>query len=157
MPAGKFKVFDFAKKYLVDGTLDLDETTNWKMALYQSASNADTLSIGTGVLADLTLELANANGYTTSGNTLAAITVTRLAGTTTFDVGDPVWTAAGGSIAAKYAVIYKNATVNGIVKPLLCVCLLETAAGDVTATTGNTLTIVINAAGVISISGGDVN
>lgn len=155
--AGKWKVYDFPKKYIGDGTIDLDETTNWKMALYLSTSNADTLGVGTGVLADLTAEHANANGYLTGGVALTGITWVRAAGTITFDCSDAVWTASGGSIVTRFAVIYKNATVNTIVKPLLCVSLLDTTPADVTATTGNTLTVTINASGVFTLSGADVN
>jgi len=43
-----------------------------------------------------------------------------------------------------------------IVKPLLCVCLLESVGpADVTATTGNTLTIAMNASGILTLSGAD--
>src|SRR3954468_5721751 len=97
---GKFKVYDFAKKYLSDGTFDLDAATNWKVALFLSTSNANTLSVGTGVYGDLTNEHANANGYTTGGLALTAETWTNAAGTITFDAADPVWTASGGSIVA---------------------------------------------------------
>ena len=41
---GKFKLYDKAKQYLADGTFDLDATSNWKMALFTSASNANTLT-----------------------------------------------------------------------------------------------------------------
>jgi hypothetical protein len=76
----------------------------------------------------------------------------------TFDCDNPVWTASGGSIVARFGVIYKNATVNTIVKPLLCVCLLEAVGpADVTATTTNTLTITMNAAGVLTLSGAAVD
>jgi hypothetical protein len=96
MAAGKWKVYDFAKKYLADGTHDLDDTTNWKIALFLSTSNANTLSVGTGVYGDLTNEHANANGYTTGGLALTAETWTRSSSTITFDAADPVWTASGG-------------------------------------------------------------
>ncbi len=155
--AGKFKVFQVAKKYLADGTHDLDDTTNWKMALFLSTSNANTLSVGTNVYGDLTNEHANANGYTTGGVALTGITWTNSAGTITFDCADPVWNAAGGAITARFAVVYRNATVNAIVKPLLCVCLLDTAPADVSATASNSITIVINAAGLFTLSGGDVD
>lgn len=153
MAAGKWKLYDLAKKYLADGTLDLDLTTNWKLALFLSTSNANTLSVGTGVYGDLTNEHANANGYTTGGATLAGITWTNSSGTITFDCADPVFTASGGSITARFAVIYKDATVNTIVKPLLCVSLLDTTPADVTATTGNTLTIAMNGSGIFTLSG----
>lgn len=151
--AGKWKLFDFAKKYLADGTHDLDDPTNWKIALFLSTSNTNTLSVGTGVYGDLTNEVANANGYLTGGNAMTSVTWTRSSSTITWDADDSVWTAAGGSITARFAVIYRNATVNTIVKPLLCVSLLDTTPADVTATTGNTLSIVMNASGIFTLSG----
>lgn len=155
--AGKWKAYNFAKLYIGDGTIDLDDTTNWKAALWLSTSNANALSVGTGVFADLTDEHAAANGYTAGGVALTGITWTRAAGTVTFDCSDFLWTAVGGSITARFVVIYKNATVNTIVKPLLCVCLMDTAPADKTATNGNTLTIAINASGVLTLSGADAD
>ncbi len=155
--AGKFKFYEFAKKYILDGTLDMDDTTNWKVALYLSTSNANTLSVGTGILADLTNEHANANGYLTGGLAITGVTLTKTGGTEAWDITDPVWTASGGSIVARFLVIYKNATVNSIVKPILCVCLMDTAPADITATTGNTLTAQINASGVFDLSGAAVD
>lgn len=152
--AGKWKLYDFAKKYLADGTFDMDNAgLGLTMALFTSSSNANTLSVGTGVYGDLTNEHSGANGYTTGGQALTGETWTRSSSTTTFDCDSPVWTASGGSIVARFAVIYCNATVNSIVKPLLCVCLLDTTPADVTATDGNTLTISINASGVFTLSG----
>jgi hypothetical protein len=153
MAAGKWKVYDLAKKYIGDGTHDLDDTTNWKIALFLSTSNANTLSVGTNVYGDLTNEHANANGYLTGGLALTGVTWTNSGGVITFDCADPVWTASGGSIVARFAVVYRNATVNGIVKPLLCVCLLDTTPADVTTSTGNTFTIQMNASGLFTLSG----
>lgn len=157
MAAGKWKLYDLAKFYLGDGTLDLDLTTNWKMALFQSTSNCDTLGGTNDVYGDLTNEVGNANGYTTGGVALTGITWANNAGTITFDCDNAVWNASGGSITARFAVIYKDATVNSIVKPLLAVCLLDTAPADVTATNGNSLTIAINASGVFTLSGANSN
>lgn len=123
------------------------------MALFLSTSNCETLSVGTGVYGDLTNEHSNANGYTTGGIALTGETWTNSGGTTTFDCDNVVWTASGGSIVCRFAVIYCNATVNSIVKPLLCVSLLDTTPANVTATDGNTLTIAINASGVFTLSG----
>lgn len=153
MAAGKWKMYEKSKVYLANGTLDLDLTTNMQVALFLSTSNANTLSVGTGVYGDLTNEHANANGYTTGGQALTGEVYTQTAGVATFDCNDPVWTAAGGSIVARFAVIYVNATVNTIVKPLICVSLLDTTPADVTATDANTFTIVMNASGVFTVSG----
>lgn len=155
--AGKWKLYDKAKLYLADGTFDLDDSTNWKVALFLSTSNANTLTNTNDIYADLTNEHANGNGYLTGGMALTSVVWTESSGTITFDCDNPVWSASGGSIVARFAVIYKNATVNTIVKPILCVCLLDTAPANVTATDGNTLTITINASGVFTLSGGNVD
>lgn len=152
MAAGKFKLYHKAKFRIGDGTLDLDDTANWKMALFLAASNCNTLSVGTGVYGDLTSEVATAFGYTIGGTALTP-TWTDVSGVETFDTTNAAWTASGGSIVARYAVIYKNATVNSIVKPLLAVCVLDTTPADRTATTGQVFTVAINASGVFSASG----
>jgi hypothetical protein len=155
MAAGKFKLYNLAKKYIGDGTFDLDDTTNWKLALFLSTSNANTLT--NGVYGDLTNEHANANGYTTGGVALSGVAWNESAGTVSFVCSTPTpWTASGGSITARFAVIYKNATVNSVVKPLLCVCLLDTTPADVTATTGNTYTITMPAA-LFTLSGANTD
>lgn len=158
MAAGKWKVYEQAKLRLGNLTaVDLTSTANWNMALFLSTSNANTLSVGTGLYGDLTNEVAAANGYATGGVAIAGETWTNVAGTMTFTSSNGIWTASGGSITARFAVIYKNATVNSVVKPLLCVCLLDTTPADVTVTTGNTLTIAINASGIFTLSGAAVD
>jgi hypothetical protein len=153
MAAGKWKLYEMAKEYIGDGTFDLDDTANWKMALFLSSSNANTLGGTNDVYGDLTNEHSNANGYTTGGVALTGVTWSQASGTATFDCDNASWTASGGSITARFAVIYKDATVNSIVKPLLCVSLLDTTPGDVTATSGNPLNVNINASGVVTLSG----
>jgi hypothetical protein len=157
MAAGKFKSYDFANKYLADGTHDLDDTGGHplKLALFLSTSNANTLSLGTGVYGDLTNEHANANGYTTGGVSLSGVTWTRSGSVVTLDAADlaPAWTASGGNIVARFGVLYVNATVNSIVKPLLGVCLLESPAADITVTAGNPLNWTFNASGILTLTG----
>jgi hypothetical protein len=136
MTAGTWQFTTAGRTKLFDGTFDLD-TDSFKMALLLSTSNIGAAST---TYAGLTNEHANANGYTTGGQ---SITLT-LAGTTTVmvDIGtDPVWTASGGSITARYAVIYE---VGGNV---LCYSLLDSTPADVTATDGNTFTVAANASG----------
>lgn len=153
MAAGKFKLYNLAKKRIGDGTHDLDDTTNWKAALFLSTSNCNTLSVGTAIYGDLTNEHANANGYTTGGVALTSVVFTESSGVVTWDCDDATWTAAGGSIVARFIVIYRNATVNGIVKPLLAVALLDTTPADRTATTGNTFTATMSTSGIFSVAG----
>jgi hypothetical protein len=151
--AGKWKVYESAKKRLWDGTIDLDSNA-LKGALFLSTSNCNTLSVGTQIYGDLTNEHAGANGYTTGGVSLASVTANQSGGTGTFDAADFVWTAAGGSIVARFCVVYVNATVNTIVKPLICVCVFGGGSpADETATDGNTLTVQLNASGIFTLSG----
>ena len=141
MAAGTWTFTNGGRTSLVDGTFDLNSDT-FKMALFLSTSYIG--ASGT-TYAGVTNEHSNANGYTTGG---IAVTLT-LSGTTTVTVdisSDPVWTASGGSITARYAVIYE---VSGNV---LCYALLDSAPADVTATTGNTLTVAANASGVFTLA-----
>lgn len=90
---------------------------------------------------------------------MTGITWVRSGGTVTFDAADlaPAWTAAGGPITARFAVIYKNATVNTIVKPILAVCLMDTAPADVSATDTNPFNVTFNASGILTLSGAAVD
>jgi hypothetical protein len=141
MAAGAWTFTNAGRTALLDGTFDLNSDT-FKCALFLSTSN---IGSGSTTYAGLTNEHANANGYTTGG---IGVTLT-LSGTTavTVDIStDPVWTASGGSITARYAVIYE---VGGNV---LCYCLLDNTPADVTATNTNTLTVAANASGVFTLS-----
>ena len=112
------------------------------MALFLSTSDIGSAS---ATFAGVSNEHAAANGYTAGG---IAITLA-LSGTTTVkvDIGtDPVWTASGGSIICRFAVIYE---VGGNV---LYYSLLDNTPADVTATSGNTLTIAAAAAGVFTLA-----
>lgn len=139
--AGSWTFTNGGRTSLLNGTFDIDSDT-WKMALFLSTSNIGASST---TYAGLTNEHSNANGYTTGG---ASITLT-LSGTTTVTVDistDPTWTASGGSIVARFAVIYE---VSGNV---LCYALLDSTPADVTVTTGNTLTVAANASGVFTLA-----
>lgn len=152
MAVGKFKTYQFEMKYLWDGTLDLD-SNSLNLALFQSTSNCNTLSVGTGVYGDLTNEVAAANGYSTGGAALTALSITQTSGTGKFTATLPTFTASGGNIVFRFAVIYVNATVNTIVKPLVAVCLCDTTPADTTILNGNSLQFVANASGIFTLTG----
>lgn len=141
MAAGTWTFTNSGRSSLLNGDFDID-TDSWKCALFLSTSNIGAAST---TYAGLTNEHANANGYTTGG---IAIALT-LSGTTTVTVDittDPVWTAAGGSITARFAVIYE------VAGKVLCYCLLDSTPADVTATDTNTLTVAANASGVFTLA-----
>ena len=142
MAAGAWTFTNEGRTRILDGTLKSGDT--YKMALHLSTGTQPAATTTTWAGLD-TSEHANANGYTDGG---VAITLS-LSGTTTVTVDiatDPVWTAASGSIIARWAVIYE---VGGNV---LCYCLLDATPADVTCTDGNTLTVAANVSGVFTLA-----
>lgn len=142
MAAGAWTLTDATRTSLLNGTFDLD-TDTFLMALFLSTSN---LGPSSTTYAGVTNEHANNNGYTTGGISLGALA---LSGTTTVTVDEttnPVWTASGGDIVAKFACIYESGG------NVLCYCLLESGGADVTATNGNTLTVTFHASGIFTLA-----
>ena len=141
MAAGAWTFTNSGRTSLLDGTFDID-TDSFKEALFLSTSN---IGAGSTTYAALTNEHAAANGYSTGG---IAVTLT-LAGTTTVTVDvstDPVWTASGGSITARFAVLYE------VAGRVLAYCLQDSAPADVSATDGNTYTEQTSASGVFTLA-----
>jgi len=141
MAAGAWTFTNTSRTKLLNGQFDIDSDT-YKCALFLSTSN---LGAASTTYAGVTNEHAEANGYTTGG---VAVTLT-LAGTTTVTVDfdtDPAWTASGGSIVARFAAVYE---VGGDV---LCYCLLESPAANVTAVNGESLTVAAHASGVFTLA-----
>jgi hypothetical protein len=149
MAASAWDFYNEFTEYVGDGTIDLDADT-FNLGLYLSTSNAATLT--TSGRANLTNQHASANGYTQPGSALASVTWTRSGGTTTFDSADEVFAASGGSIVARFAVIDDDTVTTPVADPLCCYTLLDTTPADVTATTGNNLTIQMNASGIFTLA-----
>ncbi len=96
-------VFNKAKQYIGDGTIDMDDDTLKCMLLADTYTPAATHSVKADIVAH---ELAAANGYNTGGYTLQDVVYADTAGITMFDASDPVWTSA--SFIARYAVVYSD-------------------------------------------------
>uniref|UniRef100_A0A6M3XXL0 Uncharacterized protein n=1 Tax=viral metagenome TaxID=1070528 RepID=A0A6M3XXL0_9ZZZZ len=145
MAAGAWVFTSTGRTSLLNGDFDLD-TDLFKIALFLSTSN---IGVTSTTFAGVTAEHAAANGYTAGGLPTGGGTALALSGTTTVTVDrttDPVWTASGGSIVARWAVLYK------VAGNVLCYCLLDSTPADVTATTGNTLTVAMNASGIFTLA-----
>jgi hypothetical protein len=136
---------------------------NWKVALTEVVPRTATFKVTLhtssytfaathNVYADLTNELSTANGYTNTGVALSGVVWTQTGGTATFDANDTTWTASGGSIVARRAVIRAVGTFNSQIDPLVASILLDTTPADVTTTTGNTLTLQYNASGIFTLA-----
>lgn len=134
MAAGPFTFYDSVAELIADGALDLDGHT-FNLQLHTSSY---TPSAAHDELADLTNEVANGAGYTTGGAALTGITWGQVGGVATFDSDPVVWTAAGGPITARYAVLIDLTATND---KLIGYMLLDATPADVTATDGNTLTV----------------
>lgn len=120
--------------------LDLEKLTDLtgatiKLALLASTYTPNTSETGHTVYADLTNEIANGNGYTTGGATLATPAVTAVTGGFKFSTGNASWTASGAGIPAwRYGVIYVSGSLWGITSPLLCYFIGDSTPTDVPLT-----------------------
>jgi PDZ domain-containing secreted protein len=142
MAASAWRVYNEAKKYIMNGTIDLD-TSALRMALHKSTSNASTYTLSTYASIN---NVVDAAGYTGVKTLTCSVKDSTSAGI--FDVADVIFTASGANVTSiAYAVIYVS---NG---KALCWSKLSTSV-PFTVTSGNTLTIQINASGVFRIGGG---
>jgi len=142
MAAGAWTFTSAGRTNILDALFDVD-TDTFKMALFTSSSN---LGAGSTTFAGVSNEVGTTNtGYAAGGESLA---MTK-SGTTTVTVvmtTAPVWTAGSANLTAKFAAIYE---VSG---NILCYCTLDSGGADVTATSGNTLTVGTNGGTVFTLA-----
>lgn len=149
MAAQAFKLYKRAKRHISDGSIVLSSSI-FRMSFVQSTSNFATATLS--VFGSISNEVADGNGYSTSGFSLAAPTWTAgaSAGVIRFDGSVPILTASGGSIAnIKGAVVWVSGASAGARK-LLCYASLTSSQfslGD-----GSTLTVTINANGLFQLT-----
>lgn len=140
MAAGPWNVYNEFKLSLGNKAINLGSDVI-KCALFLSTSNAGSVALQNARYATLTNQVANGLGYTTAGVTVAATWVGDYStATKTFDTADAAWTASGGSLVARFAVLYDDTATN---KDLIAYCLLDATPADVTTTDANTLTVAI--------------
>lgn len=143
MAAGAWTPTNTTTLKIANGTFDFDSDT-WLMALFTSSSNLGATST---TYAGVTNEVANGNGYTTGGESITLTTTTVNTDEVKIDIStDPVWTASGGSITARYAAIYESGG------DIAFYCLLDNTPADVTVTDGNTLTVAAHTNGVANLA-----
>lgn len=114
------------------------------MLLTASTYTPDTDNAGHSVLADITNELANGNGYTTGGVALSSPTIADFSTTGyKFSTGNASWTASGSGIPAwRYGVIYVVGSLWGLSSPLLGYFTGDSAPADIPLTAaGNSLQV----------------
>jgi hypothetical protein len=150
MAATAWAFWNESKHRICNGDINLS-TGPFRLALYSSATsgsiNTDTVTIQS----ELQTEVSGGT-YVAGGLSLSGITWSQGAsgGQQAFDCSDPVFTASASDMSnVRFGVIVKsvNTTTSGY---LLCWSALSTAQFDVT--TGNTLTIQMNANGIFTLA-----
>jgi hypothetical protein len=154
MASGAFIIPNKAKLNLFNATNLLGaNSANWKLALVSSAWTPDNSDTGNEVWGDVSAnEIANGNGYSTGGIALTSVALSLASGVVKFTSAAAQWTASGTGIPAwRRGVIYYSGTLNSKVNPLLAHFLGDSTPADIPLTTsGNPLTITMNASGIIS-------
>jgi len=132
-------IYNRFKANILNKEVDLEADTLKVMLL----NNTHTFDATNNVYADISAnELANGNGYTTGGATLANPSVTQAA-STKFDANDTTWTSS--TFSAYHAVIYDDSLAN---KDLIA----SIDFGGEQAVDNGTLTISWDAAGIFTIA-----
>ena len=148
MAASAWQLYNFAKRYLGNGTIELG-VNNFKMALFTSASNTSTFTLST--FASLTSEISATGGYVSGGKALVPGTGQWTVGASakqmkfTYSSIGLTFTASGSALNnIRYAVIYQSGG------KLLCFCQLSSA--QFTVASPNTLTVLPAATGVFTLT-----
>ena len=150
MAAQAWKVYNRAKYHIGAGNLKLSNTT-FRLSLVTSASNFATATMST--FASLTNEIADGNGYSTSGKALTGETWGTGASAGQYKFDATAWgpyTATGGNIAnIKAAVIWQSGASAGS-RYLLCYASLTSS--QFTLNSGNTITITPASGGILTLA-----
>ena len=143
MAAGAWTFTNTTRQKFLNGTFVIPAGSSLKMALFTNASN---LSAASTTFAGVTNEVGVTNtGYAAGG---IAVALTQ-SGTTTVTVvmtTAPVWTAGTANLTGKFAAIYV------VAGDVICFATLDSGGADVTATSGNTLTVGSNGGTVFTLA-----
>lgn len=106
-----------------------------------------TFTAANTTLASVTkTEVANGNGYTTNGATLANVAITQSGNDAKFDADDVTWTASGGSIVASYGILYNDTDTDD---PPVAFIDFD---GSQTAGDGTDFKVIWNASGIVTFT-----
>jgi hypothetical protein len=146
MAAQAFKLYNRAIRKLGAGTITLPGAV--RVVLVGSAGNFATRTLS--LLSQITDEVTEGNGYSSSGKALASEvwTAGASAGQIKFDAADPVWTATGGAINSIKACVLPMSGASAGACHLLAFASLTSSAFNLSS--GNTLTLQFNASGIFT-------
>jgi hypothetical protein len=142
------KAYPMLAASLADELIDINSDT-LKVALFSAYTYAATHQFLSDALGAGTQ--SSGTGYTSGGATLGSVTWTRSGDVYTLDAADTAWSAAGGSLAAKYAIIYDSTPGSDATRPLIGYVNLDGSAGTLTATDAS-FTLTWNASGILTVT-----
>lgn len=101
-------VYNHTAKLFADGSNAAADSYKVMLCTAATFNATDT------TLAGITkTEVANGNGYTTTGKALTNVAVTTVTtNDAKFDADDLVWSASGGAITASYGILYNDTDAN---------------------------------------------
>ena len=134
----------------VNGAIDLDNNAASAFKLMLLGSGYTYSAAHTTVADVVAQEIANGNGYTSGGKALTNITLTLSGAVATFDADDVEWTASGGSISARYAVLFYDAGAASDSQREL-ISIVDFGQTE-TATAGSPLKIIWPATGILRVN-----
>ncbi len=155
MPAGVWKIYAKAKKYIGNGTITLGAGV-FKMALHRPSASAAILVLSTrSTWASIPGEISAVGGYAVGGRNIGPATGHWTVGASakqykfSYTTLGIIFTASGATLAnIKYAIL-RNSTGAGAGR-VLCFCTLSSAAFSITSP--NTLTIFPASTGVFTLA-----
>jgi len=122
-----------------------DATSGYFKVALTTSSYTPSASTHT-VIGDITNEVSG-NGYARAS--VGNISFTESGGTATFDGDDAEFTASGGSITARYWVLFADGATGD---PLIAYGLLDDTPDDVETTDGKTLTVEWSGSGILTLA-----
>ena len=132
--------FNFYESFAKSGYEGMDLANDTLKVLLTTSSYTPSASTHE-TLTDITNEVSG-NGY--AQQTLGTVTLTETGGVATLDSADVAYTASGGTITARYWVLYNDTSASD---ELIAYGLLDNTPADVATADGDTLTVAPNASG----------
>lgn len=156
MAAAAWSLFNEARRWLMDGTVQLS-TTNIDLHLFTTAASATITNDALTTLGSITGEVASNSGYSQSGILITDTWATGdSAGQMRYDMSDVIVTALGSPITnIRYALLVARTGASGKAttnRPLMRSALTTV---QFTLNAGSTLTVATPAGdGIFELSGG---
>jgi hypothetical protein len=144
-------VFDSVPEWIGDNSIDLSSDA---LAVLLLANTLEPDRANDQFVSDIVANEVAGNGY--SRKVLTGVSWTTSGGANgqmMLDAANPTWTASGGSIVARWWVLFDNTPGSDATRNLIAYGLLDDTPADVTTTVANTLTLSIAALGIFTVGG----